>query len=304
MTEERGQRAEGRNPSDRSLGFASSICHLRYPCLASDTAARSGSINRRQSANIPSTEAPYRSRCRHHRRRHHRCHLRLPVRRRGRARRPCRIQAGGPRQHSREHRAADAGTDCDFARPRRAFRTRRRHARSGSRSARATRDVPNTIRALKCNADLSRVRLRVLHARSRQSEEASEGIRCAQSGRAARTLVVRGGAVSNDRHQGASRDRHLGKRASQPASRMPGISGRGRPARRACFRALPGAQREDVTPPASTCGPRAARSPQRASSLRQATPRPSFAGSVGRFRMKDTYVIATRRLRRQGATGA
>ena len=84
--------------------------------------------------------------------------------------------------------------------------------------ARATRDLAKTIRALKTECRPVRVRLGVLHARSRQSKDASTRVRRTKSGRTAGALAVGGSAVSDDRHQSAGRDRDVGKRAGESAA--------------------------------------------------------------------------------------
>ena len=126
---------------------------------------------------------------------------------------------------------------------------------------------------------------------------ASEGVRRAKSGRTAGTLAVGVSAVSDDGHQGAGRDRDAGKRAGESAARVSWISGRRRSPGRAHFRALAGAHGEDVEAGVEV---RTAGGTISASRIVVATGYATreFRGLVGRFRMKDTYVLATRRLQR------
>ena len=142
------------------------------------------------------------------------------------------------------------------------------------------------------------MRFGVLHARSRQSARRFEKSSTRGKRPGCRDAGCRPAALhrmTGIRAQAAIAT--SGKRAGEPAARVPRISGGGRS--RAARRFSSARTARSVK--ASTIGRRGAnrrRHDLRPSVIVVATgyATPEFRGLVGRFRMKDTYVIATRRL--------
>ena len=249
------------------------------------------------AASLSHARREARGRRRDRRRRHHRRGARLAVRRRRlarRARRGGRVGRGSTRG---QHRAADAGAGHGPRRARAPLRRARARAGSGSSACAATAISSRTLTTAAHRLRPRAARLRLLRAAAARRRAAARRVSPAAGGRLRRPLAGRRRAAARRRVRRRRRpSERSGNAQADPFKACIGLMRAAARSRRADLRALAGRRRSGLRRATSLV--RTPRGAIRADRVVIATgyATPYFKPLLARFRMLNTYVVATQRL--------